>query len=144
MNLSIPQFPNSQNDPFEITSPPIPQYNCISWAYGISDVRMWPSTSNFYWPSNITNNDKISSFIELYESIGYEVCDDDSIEDGYEKVAIFELNGKATHASRQLKNGNWSSKLGHQPGISFDVSHTIKSISNGVYGDVVVFMKRTL
>ena len=144
MDLSIPQFPNSQKDPFKITSPAIPQYNCIAWAYGVSNVRMWPSTFNFYWPSNISNNEKISSFIELYKSIGYEVCDDDSLEYGYEKVAIFELNGNATHASRQLKNGDWTSKLGWQPGVSFDVSHTIESISNGYYGDVSIYMKRNL
>ena len=41
MDLSIPQFPNSQKDPFKITSPAIPQYNCIAWAYGVSNVRMW-------------------------------------------------------------------------------------------------------
>lgn len=142
MNLSIPHFPNSSKNPFQITSPPIPQYNCIAWAYGINTVRMWPSTPNFYWPSNITNNSNLSSFIELYESIGYKICDDEKLENEFEKIAIFELNGNVTHASRQLTNGDWTSKLGHQPGISYDVSHTIHSISNGVYGNVSVFMKR--
>ena len=66
------------------------------------------------------------------------------MEYGYEKVAIFELNGNVTHASRQLKNGDWTSKLGWQHGVSFDVSHTIESISNGYYGDVSIYMKRNL
>ena len=45
---------------------------------------------------------------------------------------------------QQLKNGDWTSKLGWQHGVSFDVSHTIESISNGYYGDVSIYMKRNL
>jgi len=63
---------------------------------------------------------------------------------GFEKISIFELNGIITHASRQLQNGLWTSKLGWQPNISFDVSHTINSISNGVYGNVIIYMKKEI
>jgi len=140
--MKLNEFPNTNTEPFIITSPPVPDYNCIAWAYGRSDVRMWPNTQYFYWPENITNNSNMSSFIELYESIGYNICKDGILELVYEKVSIFELNGYVTHASRQLQNGLWTSKLGWQPNVSYDVSHTINSISGGVYGNVVIYMKR--
>ena len=142
--MRLNEFPNTLNEPFLITSPPIPDYNCIAWAYGRSDVRMWPNTAYFYWPPNVTNNSNLSSFIELFKSIGYDICQDGKLELGFEKISIFELNGIITHASRQLQNGLWTSKLGWQPNISFDVSHTINSISNGVYGNVIIYMKKEI
>ena len=142
MKLSIPSFPNSTISPFTITSPPLTTYNCISWAYGINSVRMWPNTPGFYWPANISNINHINSFIDLFRSIGYNICPDGNLENGFEKIAIFEDKNVPTHAARQLANGLWTSKLGHFPNISFDASHTINSISGGVYGNVSIYMKR--
>lgn len=142
--MILNEFPNTSKEPFIITSPPIPDYNCIAWAYGRSDVRMWPNTPYFYWPPNIKNTTDLSSFVELFNSIGYDICQDGKLEVDFEKVSIFELNGLVTHASRQLKNGMWTSKLGWQPNISYDVSHSILSISGGVYGNVTTYMKRKL
>jgi hypothetical protein len=57
------------------------------------------------------------------------------------KVAIYADNfNKPTHAARQLDNGFWTSKLGQH----FDVTHTIFSMENGVYGNVAFFMRKKI
>lgn len=86
MNLSIPNFPNSVTSPFEVTSSPNVNYNCISWAYGVNNIKMWPSTPGFFWSDNIKNDINLNSFIDLFESIGYSVCENDSLENGFLKI----------------------------------------------------------
>ncbi len=131
-------FPFHDEDPFEITSPETTLYNCIAWAYGVNDRWFWPGNQfHMFWPSKVPKLIELDSFIELFRSIGYEICDDGSFETGVEKIAIFCKDNKPTHAARQIDD-SWSSKLGR----SHDVSHTIKNISGGVYGEVAVFMKR--
>lgn len=142
MTFENPKFPNSRIDPFLLTSPQTPIYNCIAWAYGVIDKWYWPDTSGiYYWPDNIPREERIDSFIELFESIGYKICDDGELEEKFQKIAIYADNlSNPTHSARQLKNGLWTSKLGQ----SFDVTHTIYSMSDGFYGSVSVFMKREI
>jgi hypothetical protein len=66
------------------------------------------------------------------------MCD---LENGYEKVAIYTLNGVPTHAARQLPNGNWTSKLGSE----IDIEHNSLDCLNGtVYGKAEIIMKRRI
>lgn len=134
------QFPNSQKEPFTATSYETGIYNCIAWACGYDDRWYWPSDDNpvHTWPDGVLKNETISAFIQLFESLGYEVCDNASLEDGYTKIAIFEKSEKPTHAARQLNNGLWTSKLGQYK----DVSHTIESMNGGDYGTASVFLKK--
>lgn len=140
MKIEFSPFPNSKLDPFLVTSPQTPQYNCIAWAFGDNSKWYWPDSANYYyWPSQIAREESIQCFIELFKLIGYEVCDSDELEVDFTKVAIYtDKLGKPTHAARQLKNGYWTSKLGQH----FDVSHTIFSMKDGPYGNVAVFMRR--
>ena len=46
---------------------------------------------------------------------------DESLEPGFEKVALYALGGVPKHAARQLSSGRWSSKLGDLE----DVEHTL-------------------
>jgi hypothetical protein len=133
-------FPNSVNEPFGITSIHTPSYNCIAWAFGDDTKWYWPDPiSTYYWPINVPREITIEAFIKLYETTSYEVCTNDSLEVGYEKVAIFtDKHNIPTHAARQLENGYWTSKLGQH----IDVQHSIKSIEDGSYGKATVFMKR--
>ena len=81
----------------------------------------------------------MDSFIEAFESLGYEDCVDATPEAGFEKVAIFaDSNGKPTHAARQLPNGSWTSKLGNWE----DIRHTIYGLEGGQYGDATRFLRR--
>lgn len=137
MYRSLPNFPNSITDPVLLTSSATPIYNCIAWAYGRNDRWFWP-TKKGYWPENILRDESVEAFIQLFASIGYELCDNGSLEDGIEKVAIYLKNGLPKHAARQLDNGKWTSKLG----IQVDVSHTLAALEGGEYGNVSHFMRR--
>lgn len=131
-------FPNYLNEPFNVTSPKTPNYNCIAWAFGDDSKWYWPKSFN-YWPANIRSEVDQQSFIELFELIGYSVCEEGTLEIGIEKIAIFTLNGIPTHAARQLENGNWTSKLG----MENDVEHTLNCLCGGpIYGDATIFMSR--
>lgn len=140
-NFYLSLFPNITVDSFIITSPLTKGYNCIAWAYGEDKKWFWPGSKDVHWPENIPNTVEVNSFIELYRSIGYEICDDESYEEGFLKVAIYTNNtGKPQHAARQINKSFWTSKLGE----GHDVSHTIPSLNNGFYGNATVFMKRAV
>ncbi len=140
MELQYPQFfPNSVNTPFDKTSERTHTYNCIAWAFGDTSRFYWPTTHpHHYWPSNIPFEETLQAFIQLYESVGFSCCENGELEEGYEKIAIYTKNGEPTHAAKQLNTGIWSSKLGPME----DVSHSLKAMADGLYGDVKQFMKR--
>jgi hypothetical protein len=140
MQLVIPDFPNTHFEPFIITSPQTTFYNCIAWAFGDDSKWYWPDPDDMaYWPPNISRTVDINSFIELYNLIGYNVCQSPVLETGFEKIAIFvDSNNIPTHAARQVASGLWTSKLG----MEYDIQHTLASMNNGVYGVARVFMSR--
>ena len=142
MNLTIDVFPNSLKEPFLITSQPTPNYNCIAWACEDDTKWYWPDTQNiYYWPNGIPREEKIENFILLFENLGYVLCNDSSLEFNYQKIAIYaDAYGKPTHAARQKNNGSWTSKLGKE----LDIEHSIFSIDNGVYGSIILFMKKLI
>ena len=54
----------------------------------------------------------IAAFLAVITRLGYESCDNEALEQGVEKVALFATpDGEPTHAARQLVNGRWTSKL---------------------------------
>lgn len=139
MKLELPIFPNTIKEPFLLTSPPTTHYNCIAWAYGDDTRWFWPDNQNIYfWPHDVPRVETIEAFIKLFEKIGYSICEDGEHEHEFDKVAVYVNQGKPTHAARQLQNGMWTSKLGE----NFDITHSIKSMSDGFYGNVGVFLKR--
>ncbi len=67
-----------------------------------------------HWPTESDPNDAgLAILAEAFRSLGFEECKNDSLESGFEKVALYGSNGfLSTHAARQLpdgKNGraNW-------------------------------------
>jgi hypothetical protein len=87
---------------------------------------------------SVPRDERIDSFIEAFKTLGYEICEN-GLEVGFEKIAIYSLNGQPTHAARQLENGNWTSKLGRLE----DIEHySTRAVEDFKYGRVVVFMKR--
>jgi hypothetical protein len=82
------------------------------------------------------------AFVEAFRVLGYEECDDGSLEDGYQKIAIFADDaGNPTHAARQLPNGEWTSKLGQLEDI---VHATVDDVNGPTYGTPVEFMRRSI
>jgi len=136
--LSKTDFPYLNDNNSRVTSNSDFRYNCIAWAYGEDSKFFWPK-KGYYWPANIKNEETIGAFIELFASIRYCRCDNQLLEPGYEKVAIYVLDGKPTHAARQLPTGKWTSKLG----LSIDIEHDSPELLNGpIYGNAAIFMKR--
>ncbi len=68
-------------------------------------------------------------------------CDNDKLEEDYEKIAIYMMpdTGTVRHAARQLGSGKWTSKLGPYK----DIEHnTLDCLTGTDYGIVAVIMKR--
>lgn len=137
--IFLESFPNSKKEPFEVTSPATPNYNCIAWAIEDPTRFYWPLPElAFFWPSDIPKQETIEAFVQLFKSVGYQPCKNGDLEEGFQKIALFEKNNKPTHAARQLEDGRWTSKLGSH----IDIQHILSTIEGKIYGHVNLFLKR--
>lgn len=124
----------------QVTSPATYDYNCFAWAVGESDV-CWAPNPDYYWPDGLQLGDyQYQRLVEAFVTRGFAVCDDDTLELGVEKIAIFaDGSGEMQHASRQLTDGQWTSKIGDLE----DITHESNGALEGqFYGLVVTFMCR--
>jgi hypothetical protein len=128
-------FPSLANSKFAITSEPDEEYNCIAWAAGEQGKWWWPGR---FWPKEAPPVDTRLAFIKAFKSKGYEVCDNGELEPGYEKICLYEKQGRPKHAARQLLDGMWTSKLG----MSHDISHELHGLTGKQYGKPSLFMRR--
>lgn len=118
-------------------------YNCIAFAAGVTQEWWWPDDEGVgKWPDGVPRMETIECFVQAYGTLGYEICENDDLEDGFEKVAIYALEGVPTHAARQLACGEWCSKLGRWE----DIRHrTLRGVEDSdCYGNVTVLMRRAL
>ncbi len=131
-------FPGLKNG-YKITSDQDSTYNCIGWAAGLYEWLEPDPYFFFKWPNGIPRQYTLHAYINLYEQFGFKVCDDDSQEEGLEKVAIFvDSKDEPTHAARQLISGKWTSKLGQ----GNDISHNLRDLEGNQYGTVAAIMAR--
>lgn len=140
IDLPCPAFPNLTADNHTVTSDPTDRYNCIGWAAGDDRNWWWPVgyTKRGYWPDGVAREETIQAFVAAFAALGYTPCPGGAVEPGYEKVALYALDGAPTHAARQLPGGRWTSKLGN----SFDIDHDFDALDGPVYGAVVLFLRR--
>jgi len=132
-------FPDLARTGFRITSTPNPAYNCIAWAVGETTKWWWPDPDGFdYWPPGIPRERTVPAFVQALATVGFSPCDYDSLEPGWEKVAIYATGEGPTHAARQLPIGAWTSKLGPDD----DIEHTLMGLCGLAYGSVVEFLRR--
>jgi hypothetical protein len=134
-------FPRLAKKRNKVTSNEDKTYNCIAYAAGRTDKKIWPTFHpDHYWPPSVPRADELTSLVNLFSSLGYARCGDGSFEAGFEKVAIYvhPVTGRPTHAARQISPGKWASKLGEW----FDIEHTVDAVSGGDYGEMSVFLKR--
>jgi hypothetical protein len=131
---------------WRMTSPESVDYNCIAWAAGEDDRFWWPDLLGIgYWPPGAVRRETLDAFVEAYGTLGYAVCADGILEEGFEKVALFTRAGKPTHAARQLRSGAWTSKLGRSFDIEHDTPEAVAGVPGcGIYGEVAVFLRRRL
>jgi hypothetical protein len=144
-------FPAAAFDGYALTSPSDPDYNCIAWATGDTEIWWWPTPYDqpgIYWPEQAPREATVRAFLTAYATQGWIDCElDASIETGFEKLALYvDANQAVQHAARQLPNGEWTSKLGKYK----DIQHTspaaleTSSLGETQYGTVARYMKRRL
>lgn len=144
MSGSWPQidFPNLRREDHEITSCSTPDYNCIAWAAGDTENWWWPDDPLIgygYWPINVPRAPTVMAFLQAFATLGYLQCDNEEVEAGYEKIALYTLDGVPTHAARQLPSGHWTSKLGDFQ----DIEHrNLNCLEGPCYGKATVYLKR--
>lgn len=84
------KFPNLSKTEYSITSKQTVSYNCFAWAAG-ENQRWWSPIDPdniYYWVEGVTDELTISAFIEAYQTLGYELCDNYELEVGFEKIAF--------------------------------------------------------
>ena len=134
-------FPNLAADGYLITSPESNAYNCIAWAAGDANDWWWPDSRRLrYWPDDVPRNESLEAFVEMFARLGYSVCPSAQSEVGYEKAAIYCLNGLPQHAARQISSGLWTSKLGN----AVDIQYSLHGLEDSLYGAATVFLRRPL
>lgn len=126
---------------FDVTSMPTDEYNCIAWAANDTENWWWPTNPDRYWPPQVTRSESVDSFVEAFQTLGYEVCSSAELEPQYEKVAIYCIAGVPKHMARQLPSGRWTSKLGPQWDICH---HTISGVSGQNYGIPTQILRRPI
>src|SRR5579863_3620314 len=132
-------FPALQGE-CAVTSSDSENYSCIAWAAG--DVTRWWWPIDGYWPQGVERRRTVECFVAAFRTLGYEPCEDDAVELGYEKVAIYaDRLDRPTHMARQLGSGWWTSKLGE----CADVTHRLAGLEGpGLvnYGRTVKVLRR--
>lgn len=136
-------FPNLRDCGFEIISLQSADYNCIAWAAGETHRLWWPSDvpSVAHWPPGVRRVETIESFVSAFRTLGYEPCENEELEPGFEKVALYvDSSGNPTHMARQLVSEEWTSKIGM--GLE-DITHrTLRALEGDKYGGVARILKR--
>lgn len=131
-------FPKLTGGNHRVTSPEDRTYNCVAWAAGKTDA--WWDHLFGYWPDNASRDGSIAAYVDVFASLGFELCETPHQESGFEKIAIYGSDeGRFTHVARQLPSGLWTSKLGSLE----DIEHQdLASISIPDYGHPVRFLRR--
>ena len=140
----LARFPGLSSTSFRVTSPATRDYNCIAWAANETARWWWPDpdveNAAAYWPDSVEREETIEAFMAAFAALGFTRTDDERVELGCEKIALFANGSEPTHAARQLPNGFWTSKLGTLE----DIQHELRAIEGEIYGGVVAILRRPL
>ena len=83
-------FPRLAPQNHRITSPAAIEYNCVAWAAGDTENWWQPGV---YWPVEPPQQEYgISALEDAFKALGFEPCDEDGPEPGFEKVALYGNN----------------------------------------------------
>jgi hypothetical protein len=146
-------FPVAASVGYHLTSDETDDYNCIAWAAGLTDINWWPydyDEAGWGWAPGARRIHTLDAFVEAYQTLGYKPCGRNGrLQRRYEKIAIYvDLQGKPTHAARQLRNGLWTSKLGRYRDIQHHSLNALEFVAtqpwrDGIdYGKVAICMRR--
>ena len=132
-------FPNLGSFGYEITGEASDEYNCIAWALGATAPWWGYQNPGDYWPPTLPRNQEIGTLMRLFADEGFTLCEDNTLEPGYEKIALYAFVGQFTHVARQLEDGRWTSKLGTREVITHPL---LSSLTGSYYGEVHCIMRR--
>lgn len=132
-------FPLIFSARWSVESPATREYNCIAFAAGRANRWWWPHVDS-YWPVKITDN-SVGAFVDAFCFMGYEACATGDLDTGWEKVAIYQIQGASKHMARQLPSGRWVSKIGKYVDIEHD---TVDQLNSVTYGYVARYLRRRL
>ncbi|GCL37589.1 MULTISPECIES: hypothetical protein [Sphaerospermopsis] len=137
-------FPNLVIHGYKLTSPDTTDYNCVAWAAEDDEKWWWPDAQNEeYWPPGVPREETLEAFQQAFKTIGYEICENDVLETGFQKIAIYANSNKIpTHIARQLPDGKWTSKLGQDEDIEHNNLQGLTG--NPGYGEVAFLMKKPI
>lgn len=144
----IELFPSLVHDSgFRITSYSTPNYNCIAWAYHYDDRWMQYDATRkkldgvwYWWPDGVEQSPLLDAYIKAFELKGYKLCESGDFEEDYTKIALYvDSYNNCTHAARQKRDGNWTSKLGKSNDIAHESPYSIEGDS---YGKLACFMRK--
>ena len=132
-------FPNLAGSGYIVTAQSSREYNCIAWAMGISTQNWDCNDPEGYWPPSLPRDQQIETMMRLFAGEGFLLCQDDVLEPGYEKIALYAFVGQFTHVAKQLEDGRWTSKLGNRETITHP---SPANLAGGFYGNVHCIMRR--
>src|SRR6266446_123536 len=83
-------FPKLRRSCYAKTSDETGLNNCAAWAVGYTRRWMQPKTEPWhFWPDGAPNNIRVESFVQAFELLGFQLCGDDSLEEGFDKIAVY-------------------------------------------------------
>src|SRR5579863_6609036 len=137
-------FPDLKESEYVVRSRRSLRYNCIAWAADDNSRWWWPDPMGVgAWPRGVAREESLAAFQHAFAALGYRPCGlDISLEEGFEKVAIFVDLGSPTHAAWQRPDGTWSSKMGQCEDIDHRRLDLFSGAPGKAYGGVRAIMKR--
>lgn len=137
-------FPDLKETEYTVRSRKTGLYNCIGWAADDKKHNWWPDQQGVgAWPKGVPREETLIAFQQAYATLDYVPCGDDgSLEEGFEKVAIFMDAGLPTHAAWQRPDGTWTSKMGPFEDIDHKRLDLMVGPPQRAYGKPRAYMKR--
>ena len=124
---------------FKLSSPFSFQYNCIAFAMGMTDRWVDHGDIPWHWWPPVERGSSVEHLKNAFRYFGFEECGmDDTIDDQYDKVALYQLADCWTHAARIVASGIFHSKFGE----SYDGYHSSGDVLQAQYGNVCLIMRR--
>lgn len=124
---------------FKLLSPFSYKYNCIAFAMGMDDRWVDHSDIPWHWWSPVAKGPSVEHLKNAFQYFGFEECGlDDTVDDQYDKVALYHVGHDWTHAARIVDNGIYHSKFGE----SYDGRHSSGNVLQAQYGSVCLIMRR--
>lgn len=130
-------------DCYAVTSDKDGTYNCLAWA-ACDGLHWWdPTDEDSYWPKEVERSLAPSAVAKAFETRGYQECLDGSFDQDYQKIALYGTSNEIVHASRQLIDGSWATKLGPDEDVIHASPEDFEGRAGGDnYGRIVKFMQR--